>query len=76
MGSWQVPALTDKTRAQWHLGLGVKNTQMASKKRGELGRWKEVTGGDTVGVPTIPPWFLPILFPHLGNDPDAVGSVL
>lgn len=75
-GSQQVLALADKMGARWHLCLGVKNTQLASKKRGELSRWQEVAGGDTVGVPTVPPGPCPSSSLPLGNDPAATGSVL
>lgn len=62
-GSRPVLALADHTGAQWHLGLGVKNAQLASKKRGESGQWKVVTGGDTMGVSHRSARSLPVLFP-------------
>jgi len=39
MSSRQVPVLGDKMGTRWHLGLGVKNAQLASEKRGELSWW-------------------------------------
>lgn len=65
-----------KQGARWHLGLGVKNAQLASNKSGEPDRWQEMAGGDTVGVPTIPPGPCLSSSLPLGNDPDAMGSVL
>lgn len=75
-GSQQVLVLAVKTGARWHLGLGVKNAQLASNKRGEPDRWQETAGGDTVGVPPIPPGPCLSSSLPLGNDPDATGSVL
>lgn len=65
-GTWLVAARCALGRC-WrllikHLGQGVKNTQLASKKRGESGQWEQVTGGDNMGtlVPSHilfpPPW--------------------
>lgn len=73
-GSQQV--LTDKMGTRWLLGLGVKNAQWGTKKRGEWGQWKEAAGGDMVGVPNVPPSPCPSSSLPLGNDPDAMGSAL